>query len=271
MTAKKHNIPAMIAICIFFFVIPHILFCIPDFSVLADRTTWLQNLDQTGSRDKTVFLLYLHIVWGLMPFSGSLIALFHVLTNKKFSLVLPLEAMVCILTFAFRLPFDHVCVLLASVLLMVFVESFALLDYGADYPFFSGMAKNKKMLALVAFCSVVPLAVLQIQGYYHAQWSVSISNVLLVVANHVIVPVIMVAVALFQQLEHPVTLGGAVATVGLYGLCMVLSLVGFNASNEVPELFVLPYTIGFALNLLVNGLMWLIPVRRNNIEIDMPK
>lgn len=166
----RKNLPYIIALFVFYFLIPHIVMSLPGFSSM-DPKTW------TGLEGFALPRIYWYCVWIGVPLSGGVIALVHVLRGGKFSPILVIEAALAMVTYLFRIEARHVLILSVSVLIILLLESFALLEPwenpasgGKRHWLLTGAAANRKQLALLCFCSVIALGVIQVACGYLAEW-----------------------------------------------------------------------------------------------------
>lgn len=246
----KKDLPAYIAVMVFFFMLPHMVMSYPGF---LGKVAYSDK-----SFDSGIANLYLNVVWGLMPYAGGVIALLHMLSGKMFNPLLIAEALIRICTFAFRIPGDHLIVLVLAVVPLVIMECFCLFNgmKGKEpgSKLFDGIVKNRRFLALVCFWSVIPLIMFQIQGYYLAQCNSWIANKLLVLFAMISVPLIYLTLPFFQLIEHPMTIGGFVFTLVLYAITILMAVVGYNGAHAPLEMFVIPYSVGYGIVIVLTGI-----------------
>lgn len=199
----KKNRRYMIALLIFFFAVPHIIMSLPGFSELTPES-W--NTKATINR-------YWYSVWVAVPFSGGIISLLHVLRRDQFCPILVIEAALAMLTYLPRIDVRFVLILSLSVLIILLMESFALLKHfdrtepaGAKLGFLAGVVSNRQLLALFCFCSVIVPCIFQIPLVQMA------------------VPRVVMVLPILQSKrlkEAPLTMGGVV-TILLFFVISVL-------------------------------------------------
>lgn len=240
----------MVPLFVFFYVIPCIIMCLPRFS-----EAYPQNW--TVERGFLMARIYFWCVWVGVPLSGGAIALWHVLTDGRFSPVLILEAALAMPLYLLRMEGGWVCVLSLSVLLVLLVESFALLGgceptTGREKPgLLAGAAKNRKFLARLCFWSIVVIGVIQIACSYLAPWGEMPSPLILLP-----LPLVLFLLPLFHLKDAPLTAGGMAGAFLLFALSALLSTT-FHMNRFWPAhlMFV---AIGYGLLFLVEGLAALV-------------
>lgn len=218
--------------------------------------------DCLGANRSEVFL---YAVCGFVPLAGGAVALFRVLSDREFTWSISAIAAIGVAALLFRMPAEQVIPLFGAPVLLVFAESFLILSrWDNRGGILGGMAKNRKFLALLCFWSIVPLTVSQIMGAFLATDGGSFGNKLLAIVNTVSIPVVFLTLPFFQIIEHRMTGGGLVGTGLLYGLTMLLSVCGYNSIRFTPEIFVIPYTVGYGIVLVLGGLSWLSNNQKEN-------
>lgn len=230
----KRNRRYLLAIVIFFFVIPHIFLCLPYFPSLVNhsgecyRVKWLLSVYKV--RD-----IYYLLVWVGVPLSGGIIALRHVLEDGGFSPPLVITAALSILSQLLRgVNLIPVLVLLCSAVVVLVMEFFAFLGHCAEDgaaekrpAFLLDAARNSKFLARVCFRSVVLLCVLQISRYCSFEICGGRLSFLMPVSN-IFISLFVAFLPMKQGAElekDPLTKGGLTVLLILYLLSALLSSV----------------------------------------------
>lgn len=216
---KKYIYPLMLFV--FFCLIPHIVMSLPNFRQGIDYDTRTMEIGYTISR------IYFWCVWILMPLAGGAIALWQVRKEGKFSPVLVLEAAVAMLTFLPRTDPGHVPALSVSVLIILIIECFPLLQRfeagKTGNRFLRGMAQYWDYYALIFFWTVGILVIMQIGGYYLSLWHERIAAPF--VLFHI--PFTMYIVAGFRPEGTKPTAGGVAGILLLMLLSCFLSATAY--------------------------------------------
>ena len=120
----KRDLPFLIVLFVILFLIPHIAMSIPGFPG--------EPLEDWGARvGEGVGAVIWFMFWSVVPLLAMATAVFHVLYDRSFSLLLPLEALLISFTFLFRLRPWLVLGLAVFSLFLLAVEGFnALGEYG---------------------------------------------------------------------------------------------------------------------------------------------
>lgn len=254
----KGDLPFLIVLFVLLFLLPHIAMSIPGFPHHPIEA-WYQ---ETVGEDRDMVFGWVAL-WSAVPFFSLAAALFRVLYDRPFSLLLPGEVLVISLTYLPRWPVLAPALALLALPLLAMEGFNALRDRGAEKggKLLAGAAANYKFLALVFFWSAGGVFCLQI------------TNLLLLLVDQIsygvllflTLPVILAVLPLFQLEDRPLTAGGAAGLGLLLALSLVIHLLGalLRSSYRWADLYFLPFYLGslavsFSLLFLVEGIIWLV-------------
>lgn len=151
---KRKKIPYLWAILIFWFLIPHLLMSLPDFSQ-TDPELW------DAAKGFWMPRLYLLCVWIGVPLSAGVIGMWQVVKEEMFSKPLVLVFALALFSYLPRIGAGDVLVLSGSLVILAGMGGFSQLKRWGG---------NWKYLASLCLCTVVVLGVIQTAGAYLARW-----------------------------------------------------------------------------------------------------
>lgn len=252
----KQDLPFLIVLFVILFLLPHIALSLPNFPE-EPLENWM-GADKLGD-DASIILWTMF--WTLIPFLTVVIGLLRVLYDRSFSPLLPLEALVISLTYLPRLRLSLVLGLAALSLLLLATEGLNRLgDYGRRPGKKPGLlaeaADNDKFLAVVFAWSAGYLTALCVAACFRAVFELPMTFFALLPTALVLPFLPLTALE-----DPPLTRGGLVGVGLLWALSALLAMTPLMSPSVAVEVF-LPWhlgflSLGFALLLLMEGLIWL--------------
>ena len=246
----KGDLPFLLVLFVLLFLIPHIAMSIPGFPG--------EPLEDWGARvGEGVGAVIWFMFWSVVPLLAMATAVFHVLYDRSFSLLLPLEALLISFTFLFRLRPWLVLGLAVFSLFLLAVEGFnALGEYARRSDKKPGLlaeaASNYKFLALVFFWSAGYAGAFQVTCHLCVPVKIVLGNPLAMVLP----TVVLFFLPLTALDDPPLTGGGALGLLLCLALTLVLDATLYMGEYAPFRLFFLRCTLlGFALLFLMEGII----------------
>ena len=250
----KGDLSFLITLFVILFLLPHIAMSIPGFPHHPIEA-WYQETVGEG-RDMVFGWVAL---WSAVPFFSLAAALFRVLYDRPFSLLLPVEVLVISLTYLPRWPVLAPALALLALPLLAMEGFNALRDRGAEKggKLLAGAAANRKFLAVVFAWSAGYMCALCAAACFRAVFELPL-------AFFALLPTALVLPFLpLTALEDPPLTGGGLAGVGLMWALSALLAATPLMSPFAAIGFFLPWhlgllSFGFAALLLMEGLIRLV-------------
>lgn len=238
----KKDFPVFIMILIFLYFLPHIIFC------------WSFSFDS----------LYALIVFSMISVACALSALTHVLLNGRFSSALTISVALAMLTYYFRIEWQHALILSCSFLIFLGIELFAFPEDDEQeiqnkFPtWIYDIARNKKYLALLVFWTIGFIGVIQISTATLPLWVVFMPTPCI----FMILPLAVLPV--FRDRDVRLGIGGWIVIVVVMFVTFVLSGIFYLSHNWMYSF--LADIVAFCLMLTMEGFVSLVHIAMRKIS-----